>query len=154
VLLDLYDDTKSKQVLDALNSVGLGDKINSLDKGLHSLLTKEFDETGVVLSGGEMQKLALARLFANENPILILDEPSSALDLISEYNIFKQIFDRFKNNTIFFVSHRLYSATLSDKIIVMDKGEIVEMGTHKQLLEKNGNYANLYNVTTENYKIS
>lgn len=103
-----------------------------------------------------MQKLALSRLFVHDKPILVLDEPSSALDPLSEYHIFKQIFDRFQAKTIFFVSHRLYSATLSDKIIVLDKGEIVEMGTHLQLIEKNGKYAEyaeLYNATTENYKI-
>jgi ATP-binding cassette subfamily B protein len=83
-----------------------------------------------------------------------LDEPSSALDPLSEYQIFKQIFNTYKDNTIFFISHRLYTTTLSDKIILLENGEIIEMGTHEQLMDNKGKYADLYNATTENYKIN
>jgi ATP-binding cassette subfamily B protein len=153
VSLDLIDEYNCEDVYTALNIVGLYDIVSKMEKGIHTMLTKEFDSNGAVLSGGEQQKLALARLFLRNSPILILDEPSSALDPLSEYKIFKHIFEKYKDNTIFFVSHRLYTATLSDKIIVMDNGEIVEIGAHNQLLKNNGKYAELYNAATENYKI-
>lgn len=153
VSMDIIQQPDYINISNALDIVGLGKKIEKMDCGLDTIVTKEFDQKGVVLSGGETQKLALARLFIKDVPVLILDEPSSALDPLSEYEIFKHIFDKYKENTIFFVSHRLYTATLSDKIIVLDNGEIIEMGTHNQLLKNNGIYANLYKVTTENYKI-
>ena len=85
---------------------------------------------------------------------MILDEPSSALDPISEHEIFNRIFDQYHNNTIFFVSHRLNTAALADKIIVLEKGKIVEMGTHDSLLNMQGVYYKLYKATTDNYKIT
>ena len=84
---------------------------------------------------------------------MILDEPSSALDPISEHKIINRIFERYSKNTIFFISHRLNTATLADRIIVMEDGRIVEVGTHENLLCKRGVYYNLYKATTENYKI-
>lgn len=153
VSLDIVNQSDCASILNALKIVGLYNKLEEMDDGLNTMLTKEFDSNGVVLSGGEMQKLALARIFVKDSPILVLDEPSSALDPLSEYKIFKEIFDKYKKNTIFFVSHRLYTATLSDKIIVLDNGEIVEMGTHNQLMKNKSKYAELYNASTENYKI-
>ena len=129
------------------------EKINELEAGFSTLLTKEFSAMGAVFSGGESQKLALSRLFVNDRPIMILDEPSSALDPISENKIINRIFERYSKNTIFFISHRLNTAALADKIIVMEKGRIVELGTHESLMGKRGVYYNLYKATTDNYKI-
>lgn len=125
----------------------------SWKEGIQSQLTREFSEEGIYLSGGEMQKVAIARAFVNKKPIILLDEPSSAIDPISEYNIFKTIFTVFSEETIIFISHRLYVTTLSDRILVMEKGKIIEEGNHETLLKKNGKYSELYKATTENYRI-
>ena len=82
-----------------------------------------------------------------------MDEPSSALDVISEYNIFKEVFDCFQDDTIIFISHRLYVSALADRVVVMEEGRIVEEGTHKELLMMHGKYEALYKATTDNYKM-
>lgn len=150
VKMDEVDSMDNTDIVDALRKVEFGESIYNND--LNVLVTKEFSAEGLELSGGEKQKLALARLFLSPKRILIMDEPSSALDPISEYNIFKRIFKEFQDYTIIFVSHRLYVAGLSDKIVVLDKGEIVEIGGHDELMRNEGKYAELYRATTENYK--
>lgn len=154
VKMDLVGSNETNHLYNCVAAVGLHDKVKGMKEQMNSMLTKEFNSAGVVLSGGEAQKIALSRLFAKNCPIMILDEPSSALDPISEHEIFNRIFDQYHDNTIFFVSHRLNTAALADKIIVLEKGKIVEMGTHDSLLNMQGVYYKLYKATTDNYKIT
>lgn len=145
-----HDD--EKKVLLALKKAGLFDKVSSLEGGIQTNLTHEFDDKGILLSGGEAQKLALARAFAYEDAeIMILDEPSSAMDPISEYNLYKNIMEAASEKTVIIISHRLSSARMADKIYMMENGSIIEAGTHEQLMAKNGQYAHIFNVQARNY---
>ncbi len=154
ILMDSYKIEDEKKIIDALKCSELDQKIMSWQEGIHSQITREFNEEGIYLSGGEMQKVAIARVFVNKRPIILLDEPSSAIDPISEYNIFRTIFSVFKDETIIFISHRLYVTTLSDRILVMENGKIIEEGNHDMLLSQRGRYSELYKATTENYRIN
>ena len=153
ILLDFAARNSEPVIKEALDKVELSDKILCLKEGLYHQMTREFDENGLILSGGEMQKIAIARIFVNHRPVIVMDEPSSALDPISEYNIFKKVFGFFENDTIIFISHRLYVSALSDRVVVMENGRIIEEGTHKELLSMHGKYESLYRATTENYKM-
>ena len=135
----------------ALKESGIYEKISGLEKGLDSILTREFDDNGVNLSIGEQQKLSLARVFADRTPFVILDEPSSALDPIAEYKMFENMIRATEGRSVIFISHRLSSAVLADRIILMDKGQIAEIGTHNELLAKNGKYAEMFRRQAENY---
>ena len=105
-------------------------------------------ERGVKLSGGERQRIAIARAMLKDSPILILDEATSSLDSISESYIQDAFSELMKKKTTIVIAHRLSTIQKMDKIIVLDKGEVVEQGTHKELLEKNGVYADLWNHQT------
>ena len=125
--------------------------ISKLKNGFDTNLMRIFEEESTELSVGQWQKIAVARAFFRESDIMILDEPTAALDAIAEQEIFNQ-FDRLRGNkTTIFVSHRLSSATIADKIIVLNYGEIVEMGKHRELLDLNGKYAELFNAQAKHY---
>ena len=130
---------------------GLSSKIQNIEQGVNANLTKEFDENGEVFSGGEQQKLALARAFAKNTPIIVLDEPSSALDPIAEYEMFENMMKVCEDKTVIYISHRLSSVVLSDRILMMENGDIVEEGTHKELMSKGGKYADLFSKQAEHY---
>lgn len=118
-----------------------------MDKGIDSSITKELDSEGVSFSGGELQKIATSRVFYNKHAdFVIMDEPTSAMDPISEYNVYKNLFKSLNDKTMLFVSHRLLTCTMADKILVMDKGRIIEQGNHNELMEKNGKYAEMYRI--------
>lgn len=136
----------------ALKSSGLYQKIISGKHGLDTMLTKEFDPDGTLMSGGEFQKLAIARVFAKECPIAILDEPSSALDPISEYEMFDNMMRACADKTVIFISHRLSSAVMADKIYLLEQGEIVEEGSHQELMALNGRYAQMFLMQSEKYQ--
>lgn len=135
----------------ALEESGAADKINSLDKGMNTILTREFDDKGANLSVGEQQKLSLARVFADYSPFVLLDEPSSALDPIAEYKMFENMMRATEGRSVIFISHRLSSAVLADRVILMSGGRIAECGTHEELMEKNGEYATMFRRQAENY---
>lgn len=137
---------------EAVKASGIYPKIQKLKNGLNSQLTKEFDEEGVLMSGGEFQKLAIARVFAKNCSIAILDEPSSALDPISEYEVFDNMLKACQGKTVIFVSHRLSSAIMADKIYMLENGEIIEEGSHQELMNKNGKYAEMFNMQAEQYR--
>lgn len=125
--------------------------IGKLKNGFDTNLMRIFEENSTELSGGQWQKISVARAFFRDSDILILDEPTAALDAIAEQEIFNQ-FDKLRGNkTTIFVSHRLSSATLADKIIVLNYGEIVEMGKHRDLMKLNGKYAELFNAQARKY---
>ncbi len=143
--------------INALKKVGLYEKIQSLPNGINTILTKEFNNDGIELSGGERQKLAIARVFASTCPIAILDEPTSALDPIAEKEINDDIIKMVDIKTIIIISHRLSTIVNVDKIYVMKDGKIEESGTHKELMKLRKIYyemftaqAQLYNDTLKN----
>lgn len=141
------------RVIDALKKSQLYDDIASLPNGIDTVLTKEFDEDGIVLSGGQAQKLALARVFVqNKKEIFILDEASSAMDPISESQINNCILDFCKDKMLILISHRLSTCKDMDKIYVIDDGKIVEQGNHSELMKQGGVYSKMYSVQSENYK--
>ena len=117
-------------------------------------LTREFDDAGTMLSGGEFQKIAVARVFAKQSSIAILDEPSSALDPISEYEMFDNMMKACADKTVMFISHRLSSAVNADIIYLLENGEIIEHGTHAELMAENGKYADMFNMQAKQYKES
>lgn len=116
-------------------------------------MTREFDENGAGLSGGENQKVSTARLFAKDFDIAILDEPSSALDPVAEYKMYENLIDVTKDKTVLYISHRLSSAVLSDRIIVLHSGEIVESGSHSELMRSGGEYSKMFALQASSYKV-
>jgi len=151
VLLRRLEDGDDELVKDSLEKSGATHKIESLRNGINTTLTREFDEHGTNLSGGEGQKVALARAFARPAPVIILDEPSSALDPKAEYEMFGNMMKAAEGKTLIFISHRLASAVDADCIFMMKDGKLCESGTHKELLEKNGEYANMFHIQAKNY---
>ncbi len=142
---------EDETVISALKKSGVYEKVNSLPDGIHTILTKEYDENGVVLSGGENQKIVVARAFVKDVPIKLLDEPSSALDPIAEYQLFESIMKDGRDKTMLFISHRLSSVQDADWVFMMEKGRIAEEGTHSQLMKLKGVYQQMYNKQAENY---
>lgn len=151
VLLDIEDTSQKEQVRKALTHSGLGKRVEKLADGLDTLMTTEFDEKGVNLSGGESQKLAISRVFYKDAGLIILDEPSSALDPIAEYQLNHAMLEATENKTVIFISHRLSTTRLADRIILLDSGEIAEQGTHEELLQMNGKYAQMWKVQAGQY---
>ena len=122
-----------------------------MPQGIDTVLTREFDDKGIVLSGGEAQKVVLARVFASNSPYIILDEPSSALDPVAEYQVFENIMGECHDRGLIFISHRLSSAVLADKVYLFDGGRIVESGTHAELMKQGGKYAEMFHKQAQNY---
>ena len=151
VLMGRHYENEDEKVIDALKKAGVYERIQKLDKGIDTMMTKEFDEAGIVLSGGETQKVAVARTFIKEAPMKIFDEPSSALDSIAEYDLFKNIIKEGTNHTMLFISHRLSSVKDCHKVFMLEKGRLIEEGTHKTLLDANGKYAEMYKKQAMNY---
>ncbi len=146
------DEEEKKLAEKALRQSGVWDKIQSLPKGADTVLTREFEIDGAGLSGGENQKVSAARLFAREFEIAILDEPSSALDPIAEYKMYENLIEVTKDKTVIYISHRLSSAVLSDRIFVLGNGTILESGSHHELMEQNGEYSRMFTLQASSYK--
>ncbi len=142
---------ENEVVIDALKKAGIYERVTKLSQGIDSMMTKEFDEEGAILSGGESQKLAVARTFAKQSPVKIFDEPSSALDPIAEYDLFKNIMKEGSHHTLLFISHRLSSVKDCDKIFMLEGGKLIEEGTHRKLMEDDKAYAKMYKHQAANY---
>ena len=125
-----------------------------LTNGLDTVISREFDESGFVPSGGQAQKIAIARVFAQNPDMVILDEPSSALDPLAEYNMYNNMMKLSEGKGVVFISHRLSSARMADKIFLMKDGKIVERGTHDELMALNGFYHEMFMLQAENYQES
>ncbi|MBR3483481.1 MAG: ABC transporter ATP-binding protein, partial [Lachnospiraceae bacterium] len=151
VLMGRHYENEDELVKEALKKADVLDRIEQLDKGIDSVMTREFDDKGCVLSGGESQKVAVARTFIKDAPMKIFDEPSSALDPIAEYELFNSIIGEGKDHTMLFISHRLSSVKNCDKVFMLEKGTLIEEGTHRELMEKNGSYAAMYKKQAMNY---
>ena len=145
--LQLYADAADETLREALRRAGL----DRLEDRLDTDLTKEFDEAGNVLSGGEKQKLALARLFCADLGLLLLDEPSAALDPLAEYELMQSLMTLAEGKTVVMVAHRLSTVRHMDRILVIDHGALAEEGTHEELMARNGIYAEMFRKQGENY---
>ena len=136
----------------ALKAAGIYERIMALPEGKQTVFTREFDEKGTGLSGGEQQKICAARMFAKNFDFAILDEPSSALDPIAEYKMYESLIDATKDKTVIYISHRLSSAVLSDRIYVFGGGSVIECGTHDELMASGGNYYEMFTLQASSYK--
>ena len=146
---DKIDETK---VLDCLDRVGLGEKVAGLPKGIHTNIGRDYENDGVDFSGGEQQKIALARALYKDAPFMILDEPTAALDPIAEAEVYARFNDIASDKTSVFISHRLSSCKFCDEIAVFHKGHLVQLGSHDKLVaEKNGKYHELWNAQAQYY---
>lgn len=144
---DIGQDPQSPQVRRALDLAGAGPLVDRLPAGIETILSKWLEE-GVELSVGEWQKIALARALFRRAQVLVLDEPTSAIDAKSEYEFFSQFKSIARGKTVILISHRFSTVRMAEAIYVVDKGRITEQGTHEQLLALDGTYAQLYNLQT------
>ena len=129
------------------------ERYEKMEEGLETYLYKDISENGVSVSGGEAQKIALARALYKDAPIIVLDEPTAALDPIAEAQVYSDFNSLVDNKTAIYISHRLSSCRFCDEILVFDKGEIVQRGTHSELVnEKNGKYYELWDAQAQYYK--
>ena len=148
---DYVEERDKDTVMAALQAADFTEKLNSLKEGIMTHLTREFNEKGTNLSGGESQKVAISRVFAREYPLVIMDEPSSALDPMAEYNLNQSILHNTEGKTVIFISHRLSTTRIADKIYMFDTGHLIEEGSHEELLELGGKYAEMFRVQSEKY---
>ena len=146
---DKIPDTERLEL--ALASGGLSERISKMPDGIYSQITKEFTQ-GEELSGGERQKLALSRSLYKDSPVIILDEPSSALDPIAEFELNNTILKLRRDKTVIFISHRLSTTKTADKIYMFENGRLIENGSHNELMKKNGKYAEMFRLQAEKYR--
>lgn len=140
-----------KRAIDALKRAGLGDRLSNLPQGLATYVGKEFDDQGVSFSGGEKQKMAIARAIYKDAPFVIMDEPTAALDPISECEVYAGFDKMVGNKTALYISHRLASCRFCEDILVFDQGNVVQRGTHEELLGQEGLYQELWNAQAQYY---
>ena len=142
-----------EDVLRCIKQAGLDDKIESLDHGLDTYLSKEYHENGIEMSGGELQKLAIARAFYKNSSLIILDEPTSALDPLAEAEIYEHFSELVANRTSIYISHRMSSCVFSDRIIILDENKVQMIDTHEKLIkQKNSKYYELFNSQAMYYQ--
>lgn len=151
VALNVKEKIDRKKVEDALMESGFEERLHSLSKGLDTEMTTEFAEHGVNLSGGESQKVAVARVFYQDASFMILDEPSSALDPIAEYQLNHSMMIAANHKTVIFISHRLSTTRLADRIIMLENGSVIESGTHEELLNQKGKYYEMWRAQAGQY---
>lgn len=154
VKLDVAQEADKNAIERALEQSGFGERLKTLPEGIDTPLTREFEEAGVNLSGGEAQKVTIARTFYKYCPVIILDEPSSALDPISEYQLNQAMLDAAKDKTVIFISHRLSSTVMADRIYMLEQGRIIEVGNHKELMKLDGKYAQMFRMQAEKYNMA
>lgn len=139
----------SDRVMKALELAGF---TKELPDGADTMLLREFSDEGLMLSGGEQQKLAIARVFYKQSPYIILDEPSANLDPVSEYELNRAISESCTHSTVVFISHRLSTTRHADRILMLENGRVIECGSHDELMEQNGKYAYMFRLQAEKYK--
>jgi ATP-binding cassette subfamily B protein len=146
-------DADCAEAINCLDKSGFRERYRSLPDGLRTPLYKDFDENGVEISGGEAQKIALARALYKNAPLIILDEPTAALDPIAEAEMYSRLNEFASGKTAIFISHRLSSCRFCDEILVLDKGELVQRGSHASLLsDQSGKYYELWNAQAQHYQ--
>lgn len=148
----LSEEYDRERVVDALTKAGIIDKINTLPYGIDTYIGQDISEDGVNLSGGESQKLLLARALYRNPSFIIFDEPTAALDALAESKIYELYSDRLNDATVLFISHRLASTRFCKNIILLEDGKIVEMANHSELMRKKGEYYKLFEIQSKYYK--
>ena len=148
---DVTKRNNSFAIKEAIQKAGADNYLKDLPNGIDQIVGKTFEE-GVDLSGGQWQKLALARAFFRDAPILILDEPTSSIDAKAEYEIFQKVGELQKDKTVIIISHRFSTVRSADRILVLEGGRIIEEGNHEKLMKKDGLYAELFNLQAKGYK--
>ena len=146
------NETDKNRTMEALERSGLDEKINKYENKIDTMLLRIFDPNGVDLSGGERQRLAMARALYQNREVLVLDEPTAALDALAEDRMYQEFNEMVKGKTAIFISHRLSSTRFCDKIVMFEDGRIIEEGTHEQLINANGKYSNMFQVQAQYYK--
>ena len=146
------EDTDFKRIEYVLEQAGLKEKIEMLPQKENTYLTQEIDEDGILLSGGQLQKLMLARALYKDAPVLILDEPTSALDPLAEQELYLKYHALTESKTSIFISHKLSSTQFCNKILYLEDGKIIEEGTHKELMDKKGKYSKMFAIQSQYYK--
>lgn len=144
-------DGTDEEVREALKKAGIYEKVKRLPKDIHTMLTKEFDGEGALLSGGEFQKIVCSRVFMDDTKVSLFDEPSSALDPISENELFNSIISSVKERTGIFISHRLSSVKDADYVFMLEHGRVVEQGSHRELMALDGAYCKMFRIQERNY---
>ncbi|WP_164511618.1 ATP-binding cassette domain-containing protein [Levilactobacillus cerevisiae] len=144
--------TSDLSVDSAIDQAGLTKDIQALPEGKHTSLTQYLDDKGVSLSGGQSQKLMLARALYKNGQVLVLDEPTAALDALAESNLYQQYHELTRGKIAIFISHRLASTQFADTVFFIKDGRLVDTGTHSELMQMNEEYANLYNVQSQYYQ--
>ena len=152
ITMSLKDEGNRERMDNIIKLIKLEEKINGLPDGIQTILSRDLDDRGVELSGGESQKLSLARAMYKESKLFILDEPTSALDAISEYEMYKNFNQITKGTTTIFISHRLSSTRFCDRIILLDKGKVIEEGSHDELMRNQETYYELFNMQAKYYQ--
>lgn len=147
VALDIHPNKTEAET--ALRHAGF---TKEMANGISTELLREFDDNGIMLSGGEAQKVAVSRAFYKRCPYVIMDEPSANLDPVAEYNLNRAMMEAAENKTVIFISHRLSTTRNADRIYVMENGTIVESGTHNELMNQKGKYAYMFNLQAEKYQ--
>lgn len=146
------DGVNDERVLTALDKVGLGDKVKEFEKGLDQMMLKVVDENGTDFSGGERQKLSIARGLYKDAPMVIMDEPTAALDALAEAEIYENFSGLVEGKTAVYISHRLASTRFCDKIALFDADGLSEYGTHDELMEKKGKYYDMFVIQGKYYQ--
>ena len=145
-----YDQSLVKR---CLTDSGFGERLQEMQEGLNTCLYKDFSENGAEISGGEAQKIALARALYKDAPFIVLDEPTAALDPVAEAEVYSNFNKIVGDKTVIYISHRLSSCRFCDKIAVFDNGQIVQQGSHDKLVaDKNGQYHKLWYAQAQYYK--
>jgi ABC-type multidrug transport system fused ATPase/permease subunit len=152
ISLRFDDNIDMNKINKVLELAGLNDKIKSLENGADTLLLKSFAEEAIELSGGEKQKLALSRALYKDGKIIVLDEPTAALDPIAESEMYQKYDELTSGRTAVYISHRLSSTRFCDRIFFLEGGKILETGNHAELMQKAGKYAEMFDIQSHYYK--
>lgn len=145
------EEADEERVMDALERVGLSDFISKMPQGINTYVYKNFDRDGVEISGGEAQKLQIARAVYHDRPFVVMDEPTAALDPLAEYEVYAGFDKMVGNKTAIYISHRLSSCRFCDDIIVFDNGRVIQRGNHAALVGQDGLYARMWNAQAQYY---
>lgn len=144
--------TERERVLDALKKAGLLERIEKLSNGVESFIGKEVNPEGITFSGGEKQKMAIARAIYKDAPFLIMDEPTAALDPLSECEVYQKFEQMVGKKTALYISHRLASCRFCEDILVFDQGKVVQRGSHLELVKEEGVYQKLWKAQAQYYQ--
>lgn len=152
ISLKEHRESDALRIHDSLEKAGLSEKVASLKSGILTPMQKFLDDQGVEFSGGENQRMMLARALYKNGDLIILDEPTAAVDAIAEFNLYTRFNEMIGERTALYISHRLSSTRFCDQILYMEQGEIAEAGSHSELMKQNGRYNQMYQIQAQYYK--